>query len=159
MRFPVHAGLLHLALRRSLSSAVWVTALLLAWVLPQLDWAPPSTLPLADSPHALAAGLVRQGVWSVFLLVLGPLLVIKSAATVAFWRRGEVDWLASAPVSRTKVVLSTWCGKAAAAALVLAIGAISAELGAGSGAAGKRFVATLAAPRTVLVEDRQAQTW
>jgi len=155
----VHAGLLRLALQRSLSSSVFVPAVLLAWILPKLDWAPPSTLPLAASPDSGAAGLVRQGVWSAFLLVLGPLLVIKSAATVGFWRRGEVDWLASAPVSRAKVVLSTWSGMALAAALVLAVGALSAELGAGPGGAGRRFVATLDTPRTVLIEDRVAQVW
>ena len=68
-------------------------------------------------------------------------------------------WLASAPVSRAKVMLSTWCGKAAGVAAVLAIGAISAEVGAGPAQAGKRFVTTLEAPRTVLLEAHRPQTW
>lgn len=124
----MNAGLVRLALRRSLAGGLWLLAL--AFVAWRASWTPSAALSgLLDGvdPEHVARALTRRGVWSALLLLAVPWAVSRAAAAVPRWRRGEVAWLASAPVSRARVVASTALGQALAAAAVVAGIALVAE--------------------------------
>lgn len=70
----------------------------------------------------------RAGAWTLMAIALGPWLVFRAAATVARWRRGEIDWLASTPASRLQLMVSAWFGTFAASLAVVAVVATVAEL-------------------------------
>jgi hypothetical protein len=154
--------LVDLALRRALAPAILIGYAALAALLASRDWAPATAMlgaRGAGEQVAIAHGLVRQGIWSGACIALIPFLVLRSASTVSAWRRGEVDWLGSRAATRTTVLAWTWLGAFAAAAIVVAAIALTAEARIANATPGFRYAGELGPPGSGWVEGRRALEW
>jgi len=139
-----------LAFRRSVTRGFVLGALALAAVVVASQRAP--TL---DTGSAIA----REGVWTVLILCLAPVLVRRAAATVGVWRSGEIDWLAKAPVARATVIVSAWLGTFAAALSVTGVIALAAELASPDAGACERRVGTTPAPANLVLDGTAPARW
>ncbi len=155
----MNAELTKLAFRRTLPPGVVLFALAALLVAGTASWAPTAGALEELIDEELARALTRQGVWVAALVLLIPVLVFRAAASVAGWRRGEVDWMASSPTARHTLLLSTWAGTVAAGALVVGACGIVAEVAAGSGAETVRLKERTNVPRVVLVEEDALEHW
>ena len=148
-------GLCLLAMRRVLPKGLAALVLVLALWLATRDWSPTGTLELLEArgegAKATARALTRHGVWSCALLILAPLLLLRTASCPRRWRSGECDWLAPRRSGRLGLLFSTWLGSWGAAALALLLVALAAEHGAGSGTQAPRVLDQLQSPGAVLL--------
>jgi hypothetical protein len=153
----VDRGLVALALRRSLSLGVvaWAAALLVfTWLSGSAPDAQASDAArLADQGgSAVAAGLAREGIWLVFVLGIIPLLVLRTAASVAPWRiatqtgagggrgashaaaarHGDAPWLATRAVSNATIAVSTWLGATLACLALVSLFAVAVDFRGGT---------------------------
>jgi len=153
----VNAQLIGLALRRTLTPTFALAAAAILAAATQLRWAPEQLWNGGGATHV--PGWARQGLWTIGALTLLPVLVHKAASTIPRWRAGEVDWLAKSPANRGGILLSTWCGAALAAAVVVAMIALAAELAARSSEPALRLVSRLPAPNGALIDDDAHLNW
>ena len=113
----------------------------------------------ADSATALARASAREGVWSIAILAVVPLLALRAARTVAGWRKGEGDWLGSRRASRGTIFLSTWVGTWIGGAAVLALAGLAIELGVGSGGPTFRRAGEIALPPAAWITPETPSRW
>jgi hypothetical protein len=161
---PWQGGLAQLWLRRNASPALLALAVLLAGALCLVDWSAPATMLAGEPSPAAARALLRQGIWTAYLLVLGPVLLAKSAGVVAAWRAGEGDWLASSPLPRASLLASAWLGGALASGMMLALPAAVAEIRAAAGwpegpTSAWTVARSLPMPGVVLLEPTGQVAW
>lgn len=143
-------ALASLTLRRALTPGLCAVSLLLAAGFLTSTWQPHAQEVEALGTRGHASDLARQGLWTALLATLAPILIARAALVLPRWRRGEVDWLLAARRTRTELVVSTFLGLAAAAALFAAFAGATAELGAGSAGAGRALEARFRTPAQVL---------
>ena len=155
------AALAALTARRLVGDGLWIAMLALGVLSAQARWAPDAALlPTGAGTAAYgrtAYALTLGGTWSLLLLAGGPWLLFRAAGVAPRWRRGELDWLASAPVTRGALTLSAGAGLALAALGaslgLLALCGLAARAAGGPGSApGQRLAAEFAAPQIVLVD-------
>lgn len=99
-------------------------------------WLLAARLPFAAEAGAadVNAGLIRQGVWSLALLVGVPWFGLRTARLVQEWKSGEGAWMAGTRVTRARWAIWTVLGAAAAFALwVLPFAALAEYRGDGAG--------------------------
>lgn len=107
-----------------------------ALALGAITWLLAARLPFAADAGAadVNAGLVRQGVWSLALLVGVPWFALRTARLVQDWKSGEGAWMAGTHVTRARWALWTVLGAAAAFSLwVLPFAALAEYRGDGDG--------------------------
>jgi hypothetical protein len=151
----VNLALATLALRRyAPASARWL-ALGLAFLAGWSDWDPPRAWAADLVPGALA----RRGVWTLLLIALAPFFVHAAAGTVARWRRGEIEWLASSGIGRGAALASTALGLAAGSVAAAIALALAAEAAAESGGRGWRCVGVARTPQVVLHDGAATAAW
>jgi hypothetical protein len=142
--------LARLALRRALAPGLCAVAVLLAVAFLASAWRPAALQIEALGNPAASGFLARRGLWTSLLATLSPILIARAALMLPHWRRGEVDWLLAARRSRASLVLSTFLGLAAGAAVFVGFAGATAELGAGNGGAGRALSARYATPAQML---------
>jgi hypothetical protein len=152
----MNAGLFRLAFRRALAPAVLVLWALLLAVFLRYDWAGGSAglpaAPDAAEAGALARGMAREGTWLAVALAILPLLVARAARIVPAWRAGEGDWIGSRAIGRPAVVLSTFLGTWAGAAVLLVASGAAIELRARGAGAGLARAGAIALPAATWIE-------
>jgi hypothetical protein len=117
-------------------------------------WRPAQIELEALGARSAGSALARSGLWMALLATLAPILIARAALVLPQWRRGEVDWLLAAKRSRADLVLSTFLGLAAAAALFALFVAATAEIGAGRAGAGRALSTRFATPSQMLEDGR-----
>ncbi len=162
----MNAGLCVLAFRRSLAPAVLGSWAVLAFLLLQRDWAGENALIEAGAgggdAGALARGMTREGVWTVLVLAIVPLLIARAARTVSTWRAGEAEWLGSRSAGRGTILVSTWLGTWSGATALLALSFLAIELRAGPVGAGGpslRRAGEIAVPPATWIEANAPLAW
>ena len=128
-------GLASLAARRALAPGVVVLAAAVLALALRADWGAGSAGLAAEAGEyraALARASAREGVWSIAVLAILPLLVVRAARVVSGWRAGEGDWLGSRAAGRGSILLSTWLGTWIGGAILLAAVYFAVEASAGS---------------------------
>jgi len=142
-RLGVNRGLASLAARRALAPGVIVLAaavLALALAL-RADGGAGSVELAAEAGErsaALARASAREGAWSIAVLAILPLLLVRAARVVSMWRAGEGDWLGSRATGRGSILLSTWIGTWIGGAILLAAAFVAVEASTGSLASRER---------------------
>lgn len=129
----LHSGLIRLALRRTLSPGIWISAALLGIWLAATSHVPQALLLAAGDARGIERGFLRQSVWGGMALFLIPVLVLHAAG---FRRRRDSDagWFACRALPHAGYSLSSWCGTALAGCALFAGVALATELRAASGA-------------------------
>jgi hypothetical protein len=131
-------GLASLAARRALvPGVVAIAAAILALAL-RADWGAGSAGLVAeagDRSAALARGSAREGVWSIAVLAILPLVLARAARVIGNWRAGEGDWLGSRAAGRGSILFATWLGTWIGGGILLAAVFLAVEASAGSFAA------------------------
>lgn len=157
------AGLARLALRRALTpGAIVLWAVLALAVDARAEPGEALRLVAGEDAGAVARGLARQALWIALVAPVAALLLARAAGVVPRWRRGEGDWLGSAPVPAPAVVASTWLGLAAACgavvALTWAVAALRVPTPDGASPSW-RWLRALPAPSAALAEEGDALRW
>jgi len=127
------------------------------------DWGvSPEALPAGlgpDDAERLGRGFCRQGVWTLLLVLVAPLLVHRAASTLERWREEDAEWLASRPVPRLGVLVAAFLGTWLGAGLVLAGIAVLAEVALGGSGPTSRLHRELSHGSVVLFEDEGPTRW
>ena len=150
-------GLVALAARRTASRGAIVWAVFVAIALAMSSSTPPAAWleAGASDPH-VAGGLVRESAWSVFLLAVAPVLVLRAARDAAIWRRRDAAWVACRVVSNSTVLVSTWLGVVLASFILVSAWGALAEFRAGVDSSPPlRLVGSLAGP----AQSVRGSTW
>lgn len=132
MKRVVERGLVRLAIQRTSGLGVCVVALGLALFMAGDElsgmFASHGLISWQADVHA---GLARQTVWTLFLLIALPFLVARVAHKVAPSRNGDAPWLATRAESNASIATSTWLGASCASISVALVFMFVAELRAG----------------------------
>ena len=160
---PRVGGLVRLAILRTFPPRTLVVLAILAALAVTRDWGlSPDALPDGLSPEdgeRIGRGFCRQGVWTLLLILVAPLLVHRAASTLERWREEDAEWLASRPVSRLGVLVAAFLGTWLAGALVLAGIGVLAEVAAGGSGPTSRLDRELSHASVVLFEDEGPARW
>ena len=156
----LRGGLVHLAVRRAAPRGVLLLLAIVGVLAALQDWGfAPGTVADADEAGRLTRGFTRQGVWTMLLLLAGPLLVHRAAATFHEWREGDSEWLAPRPGGGGAFLRSSFAGLVLAGVLVLGGIALVAEMAVGEGGPTLRLVAELDHPSAMLLDPHDAVHW
>ncbi len=128
-------GLASLAARRTLAPGVIAIAAAVLALALRADWGGGSAglaVEAGERGGALARASAREGVWSIAVLAILPLLLVRAARVVGTWRSGEGDWLGSRSAGRGSILVSTWLGTWIGGAILLGMVFVAVETSAGS---------------------------
>lgn len=154
--------LARLAARRALAPIVIAIAAAAVLLALRGDWGGGSEGLAAESGGgavALARASAREGVLSIAILAVVPLLALRAARIVADWRKGEGDWLGSRSASRWTVLASTWLGTWAGGAALIAVACLAIELGIGSNGSTLRRAGEIALPPAAWITSEAPSAW
>jgi hypothetical protein len=158
----VNLRLARLAARRALATVVLAIAAAALVLASRADWGSGSAGLAAESGEgaaALARASAREGVWTIAILAIVPLLALRAARIVPDWRKGEGDWLGSRSASRGSILASTWLGTWAGGAALLAVAGLAIELVRGPGGSTFRRAGEIALPSAAWITPETPSRW
>jgi hypothetical protein len=145
-------GIARLEFRRTLLCAPMALFVLWCAILAGGDYASEIGARLGEQTPRVARGIAREALLGGALSFLLPWLLLRAGGAVSRWRRGEVDWMGSAPTTRAAALGGAWCGIGAAGTIAIAAAALFVSLRVGAGESSWQFVGSQRVARPLRVE-------